>query len=194
MVYNDEEKTISWLLGYKDHGDKRHRSSVKLQGINYRDGEKITGPTREIEVGRRVVWSRKHDNRLAQNDETVAHKIMSFEETFNKLRTFSSLDMMQGMSATVSGTVMGIGGNVTTNVEARQHTELETEKFNTKRKEIVIEDSAHLHYPGPLYKEDDTGRTLIEEGPIWLIERPVATIHTVTPITPMGYLGCSDNY
>ena len=30
------------------------------------------------------------------------------------------------------------------------------------------------------------GRTLVEEGPIWLVERPIETIHTITPITQHG--------
>ena len=97
--YNDEEKTVKWGLGHKKHGDKRHRTHVTFQGINYRDGEKREGVTQSIEVDRHLGWSIKHDNRLVQNDETITRKIMSFEETFNKLRTFSSLDLIQRFSA-----------------------------------------------------------------------------------------------
>ena len=65
-----------------------------------------------------------------QNDETITRKIMSFEETFNKLRTFSSLDLIQRFSASAQGEIMGIGGSVSSSTEAHAHTEVETEKFN----------------------------------------------------------------
>ena len=181
--YNDEEKTVKWGLGHKEHGDKRHRTHVTFQGINYRDGEKREGVTQSIEVDRHLGWSIKHDNRLVQNDETITRKIMSFEETFNKLRTFSSLDLIQRFSASAQGEVMGIGGSVSSSSEAHAHTEVETEKFNRTKSETVIEDHVRVFYPGPI--RDADGR-LVEEGEVWLVERPVATIHTVTPITQWG--------
>ena len=73
--YDDEEKTLKWGLGYKKHGDKRMRTDITFQGIQYRDGDRDEGRTRETEMGRRIGWSRKHDNRLVQNDETVVVKI-----------------------------------------------------------------------------------------------------------------------
>ena len=191
-AYDDEEKTLSWGLGYKNTHDTRMKTSVKFEGIHYRDGEKIEGKTHEIETDRRIGWSRRHDNRLAQNDETVNVKLVSFEETFNKLRTFTSFDLVQSFSATGQGEIMGIGGSVSSNTTASAHTEIETEKFNTHREERIIDDSVRLCYPGPLYRTDldnngvAVGRTLVEEGPIWLIERPVVTLHTVTPITQWG--------
>ena len=104
----------------------------------------------ETEMGRRIGWSRKHDNRLVQNDETVVVKIASFEESFNKIRSFSSLDLMQSFTATAQGEIMGIGGSVTSKTEAKAHTELETETFNRTKKEIIIDDSVRLFYPGPI--------------------------------------------
>ena len=53
--YNDEEKTVAWGLGHKKHGDKRHRTHITFQGINYRDGEKHEGVTQSIEVDRHLV-------------------------------------------------------------------------------------------------------------------------------------------
>ena len=181
--YDDEEKTLKWGLGHKDHGDKRHRTHVTFQGINYRDGQKTEGRTRSIEVDRHLGWSVKHDNRLVQNDERITRKIVSFEETFNKLRTFSSLDLIQRFSATAQGTVLGIGGSVSSSGEVHAHTEVETEKFNRTKTETVIEDDVRVFYPGPI--RDPDGR-IIEQGEVWLVERPVATIHTVTPITQWG--------
>ena len=75
--YNDEEKTVVWGLGYRDGGDKRHRSRCSYVGIYYADGEKHEGPTRSIEVDRHLGWSVKHDNRLVQNDERITRKIVS---------------------------------------------------------------------------------------------------------------------
>ena len=189
--YDDDEKTLTWGLGHKKHGDKRHRTTVRFEGIHYRDGDKIEGKTHEIETDRRIGWSRKHDNRLAQNEETVNVKVVSFEETFNKLRTFSSFDLVQSFSASGKGEIMGIGGSVSSSTKASAHSEVETEKFNTHREERIIEDSVKLLYPGPLYRDDMVdgvvvGRTLVEEGPIWLIQRPVVTLHTITPITQWG--------
>ena len=181
--YNDEEKTLKWGLGHKKHGDKRHRTHVTFQGIHYADGEKQEGVTQSIEVDRHLGWSVKHDNRLVQNDERITRKIVSFEETFNKLRTFSSLDLIQRFSASAKGEVMGIGGSVSSSTEARAHSEVETEKFNRKKTETVIEDDVRVFYPGPI--RDEAGR-IVEQGEVWLVERPVATIHTVTPITQWG--------
>ena len=78
---------------------------------------------------------------------------------------------------------MGIGGSVSSSSEAHAHTEVETEKFNRTKSETVIEDHVRVFYPGPI--RDADGR-LVEEGEVWLVERPVATIHTVTPITQWG--------
>ena len=181
--YDDEEKTLRWNLGYKKHGDKRMRTEVTFQGIQYRDGDSDEGRTRETEMGRRIGWSRKHDNRLVQNDETVAVKIASFEESFNRFRSFSSADLSQRLSASAQGEIMGIGGSVTSTTEAKTHTELEAEKLNRTKKEIIIDDSVRLFYPGPI--RDDDGR-MVEEGEIWLVDRPVSTIHTVTPMVQWG--------
>ena len=190
--YDDEEKTIGWRLGTKKHGDKRHRSGVEYQGIHYTDGEYNEGVTHEVEVGRHVEWSVKHDNRLVQNDETINKKKVSYEETFNKIRTFSSLDLVQSFSASAQGSISGIGGSVSSSTTASAHSEIETETFNKKRTEVILDTGARIFYPGPLYRDDKDengvviGRTLVEEGPIWLVERPVSTIHTITPITQWG--------
>ena len=100
---------------------------------------------------------------LVQNDETVVIKIASFEESFNKIRTFSSLDLMQSFSATAQGEIMGIGGSVTSTTEAKAHTELETETFNRTKKEMIIDDSVRrvlsLGLSGMM-----RGRSLVEEG------------------------------
>ena len=188
--YRDEEKSIRWGLGH--HHKKGHRSSVEYQGIHYRDGDLTKGPTRSIEVDRRMVWSVKHDNRLVQNDETRSSKVVTFDESFNKLRTFSSLDLLQRFSSSAKGEVLGIGGSVTSTTEAKAHSEIETETFNRKKTERVLDTSARICYPGPLYRDDKdedgvvVGRTLVEEGPIWLVERPVSTIHTITPVEQWG--------
>ena len=138
--YDDEEKTIGWRLGTKKHGDKRHRSGVEYQGIHYTDGEYSEGVTHEVEVGRHVEWSVKHDNRLVQNDETINKKKVSYEETFNKIRTFSSFDLVQSFSASAQGSISGIGGSVSSSTTASAHSEIETETFNKKT------DGSHLGY------------------------------------------------
>ena len=208
--YDDSEKTLHWGLGHKeDGGDKRHRSRASYVGIHYGDGERIEGAKRQIVTNRRVAWSRKHDNRLAQNEETYGTKEVSFDETFNRIRTFSSFDLIQRFSASGQGEILGIGGSVSSSTEAHAHTEVETEKFNRTKKERVIDTSVHLQYPGPLYRDDYdlvldkagnpvldragnpvrelVGRTLVEEGPIWLITCPIETVHTVMPVTQWGF-------
>ena len=152
--YDDDEKTIAWGLGYKHHGDKRHRSGVRFEGITYRDGDKREGKTRSIEVDRRVVWSVKHDNRLVQNDETRSSKVMTYDETYNKIRTFSSFDLLNRFSASAQGEIAGIGGSVSNTTETHLHTELETEIFNKQKTERIIDTSARICYPGPLYRDD----------------------------------------
>ena len=199
-AYNEEDNSLHWGLGHKEHGDKRHRTRVSYIGIHYRDGDRHEGPTHQIVTNRRLAWSRKHDNRLAQNDETYGTKEMSYDETYNEIRTFSSLDLIQKFSATAQGEVLGIGGSVSSSTEAHAHTEVETKQFSKTKKERVIDTTAHLQYPGPLYREDYetvvdegggeyrrvSGRTLVEEGPIWLIKCMVETVHTVKSITQTG--------
>ena len=186
--YDDENKNLSWGLGHKHHGDKRHRTTLQFEGIHYQDGDTDEGRTQELVIDRRLAWSVKHDNRLAQNREHVGTKKVSFEETFNRIKTFSSFDLLNRFSASAQGEIAGIGGSVSNTTESRIHSEIETEKFNRKKVETVIDCSAELCYPGPIL--DEQGRVL-EEGQIWLIERWLETIQTVTPITQWGRLGCT---
>ena len=139
---------------------------------------------------------------------TVDEKISSFEETFNKLRTFSSLDIMSQFSATAQGEVLGIGGSVTNTSSIHAHTEVETEKFNRTKREKIIEDSVVLDYPGPVLYENDVFQdyprpglgpedqlvhrkgSVQYPGEVWLIERPVVTLQTTTPMTQWGVWDC----
>ena len=85
--YDHENKTMWYDLARKKHGDKRMRSTLKYEGIHYADGEQIEGKTTTVEIDHRIGWSRKLDNRQVANHVTVSEKIMSYEETFNKLRS-----------------------------------------------------------------------------------------------------------
>ena len=64
------------------------------------------------EIDHRIGWSRRHDNRRVQNDETVTEKVATFEETFDRLRSFSSPDVMQQFSASAQREIPGLGGSV----------------------------------------------------------------------------------
>ena len=191
-TYDDEEKTAEWAFGYKKHGDKRMRTTVYYQGITYADGEKREGKAYQRVEDSYSAWSVKHDNRLVQNDETISKKVASFEETYNQIETFSSLDLIQRFSATAQGEVAGFGGSVTSSTEAHAHTEVKTNKYDRQKREVVLDTSARICYPGPVYRDDyDTngqisGRTLVQEGPIWLVDRPIEVIHTVTPVEQEG--------
>ena len=199
-AYDHENKTIIYGIGHKKHGDKRHRTSVKFEGIYYKDGEQIEGKTNTVEIDHRVGWSRKLDNRKVANKVTVAEKIISFEETFNKLRTLSSLDIMNSFTASAQGEIAGIGGSVSQTSNVHAHTEVETEKMNHVKKERIIDDTTLLDYPGPvLYEEDETDEdgnhhrqgSVKYEGEVWLVERPVVTLQTTTPMTQWGNWDCA---
>ena len=200
-MYDHENKSISYGLGHKRHGDKRHRSSVKFEGIYYKDGKQIEGKTTEIEIDHRLGWSRRIDNRKVANKVTVAEKVILFEETFNKLRTLSSLDIVNNFSASAQGEISGIGGSVSSSTTTSIHTELETEKMNHTKKERIIDDTTTLDYPGPVLFEDDVfdddGNLLHRKGSIqysgdvWLIERPVLKLQTMTPMTQWGVWDCA---
>ena len=199
--YDHENKTMTWGLGHKKHGDKRHRTSVKYEAVHYADGEQIEGETTSIQIERRLGWSRRIDNRKVATKVTVTQKIMLYEETFNKLRTFSSLDIMNQFTASAQGEIAGIGGSVSQTSSITAHTEVETEKMNHKKTERVIDDTSELDYPGPiLYDADiygDAGALLHRkgsiqyEGDIWLIERPVMKLQTTTPMTQWGIWDCA---
>ena len=142
--YDHENKSITYGLGHKVHGDKRHRSAVTFEGIYYKDGKQIEGKTTTVEIDHRIGWSRKLDNRKVANSVTVAEKIISFEETFNKLRTLTSLDIMTSFSASAQGEIAGIGGNVSQSLQTHAHTEVETEKMNH-----VKEGACHRRHDRP---------------------------------------------
>ena len=191
--YDDDEKTVIWGLGHKRHGDKRHRSAVTYEGIHYADGDRDEGRTRpDCHGSSGCLEPGKHDNRLAQNDETFGLKKLTYDESFTRVRSFSSFDLLNRFSGSAQATIIGIGGSASSTTETHVHTELEAEKFNQTKSERVIDTSSHLYYPGPLYRTDldengvVIGRTLVEEGPIWLIECPIETVHTITPITEWG--------
>ena len=190
--YDDAEKSARWGFGHKRHGDRRHRTTVEYKGISYIDGEKTEGKTYQRVEDRYSAWSVRHDNRLVQNDETVTKKVVSYEETYNQIETFTSLDLMQRFSASAQGSIAGIGGTVTSTTEARAHTEVKTNQYDRQRREVVLDTSARIRYPGPVYRIDHdangeiSGTTLVQEGEIWLVDRPVEVIHTVTPIEQEG--------
>ena len=198
-AYKDEEKSLKWGLGHKDGGDKRHRTDVGYVGIHYADGDKREGATHEIVVDRRIEWSVRHDNRLLQNKQEKELNSMSFVETFNKLRTFSSFDLIQRFSASAKGEVLGIGGSSKFVYRRTRPYEIETEKFNRTKEERVLKDKFEILCPGPILYDadvvDDDGTvlhrkgTIAEEGKIWLVECPVATVHTVTPHYAVGNVG-----
>ena len=201
-AYDHPNKTIIYGIGHKKHGDKRHRTSVKFEGIYYKDGKQIEGKTNTVEIDHRIGWSRKLDNRKVANSVTVAEKIISFEETFNKLRTLSSLDIMNSFTASAQGEIAGIGGSVSNTSSMHAHTEVETEKMNHTKKERIIDDTTVLDYPGPVLFDydvlnDDDGTVLHRkgsvqyEGEVWLVERPVVTLQTTTPMTQWGNWDCA---
>ena len=169
--YDHEAKTLHFGLGHKRHGDKRHRTSVTFEGMHYAEGEKHEGPTRTVELDRRIGWSRLHDNRETVHNEVVTVSILSFEEWFNKLRTFTSVDLVQSLSISGSGSIAGFGGSVTSNSSVSVHTEIETEKFDHKKRETKIDDTVELEHG---------------LGFIYLTERPVLVLQTSTPITQFG--------
>ena len=175
--YDRENDTLSYRVGSKKHGDKRHRTNITFKGITYTDGEESKGKTKTFETDHRVGWSVVHDNRLGQHHEVRREKMMSYEETFNKIRTQSSLVIAQSLTATAQGEIMGFGGSVTTTSSATASTEVETEKFKHTKKESVIEDEVTLHY---------------EKGRVWLIERPLVTLQTVTPVKKWGIWDCAE--
>ena len=199
--YDHENKSIAWGLGHKKHGDKRHRTSVNFEAITYKDGKQEEGKTTAIEIDHRVGWSRKLDNRKVATKVTVTKKVMLYEETFNKLRTLTSLDIVNNFSASAQGEISGIGGSVSSSTTTSVHTEIETEKFNHTKKEQVLDDETVLDYPGPVLYEADVwdadGKVLHRkgsvqyEGDIWLIERPVLKLQTSTPMKQWGIWDCA---
>ena len=89
---------------------------------------------------------------------------------------------------------------MSTSTTTSAHTEVETEKLNHVKKEKVIDDTTVLDYPGPIYYEedetDDDGTfhrqgSVKYEGEIWLVERPVVTLQTATPMTQWGIWDCA---
>ena len=199
-AYNHENKTINYGLGHKHGGDKRHRTRVQYEGIYYKDGEQIEGKTNTVEIDHRMGWTRQIDNRKVANKVSVEKKVVLYEETFNKFRTLTSLDIANSLTSSAQGEIAGIGGSVSHTSSIHAHTEVETEKFNHIKKEQIIEDITTLDYPGPILFEkdvfDEDGNLLHRKGSIqydgevWLIERPILKLQTTTPMTQWGIWDC----
>ena len=169
--YDGEKKSLQIGLGYKSGSGKDHRTHATFSAINYRDGALSEGEKRTVELDRELAWSRKHDNRLVQNKETVAEKVLTYDETFNKLRSSTSLDIVNEMSISAHGEVAGFGGSVSSTTTTSAHTEVETEKFSHHKEEKVVDNTVEIVYP---------------MGEVWLIERPVVTLQTVQPVSQWG--------
>ena len=163
---------------------------------------RLKANTITIEIDHRIGWSRKLDNRWVANRVTVAEKIVSFEETFNKLRSLLfSLDIMNSLTASAKGEIAGIGGSVSQTSSIHAHTEVETEKMNHVKRERIIDDTTVLDYPGPvLFREDvfEEDGTLLHRrgsvqypGEVWLVDRPVLKLQTTTPMTQWGIWDCA---
>ena len=75
--------------------------------------------------------------------------MVSYEETYNEIKTFSSLDLIQRFSTTVKGEFSGIGATVTSSTEARAHSEVATNQFNSKKQEVRLDTSAHIRVSRP---------------------------------------------
>ena len=188
--YNHKNKNIEWLLGERKSASQHHgrfRTRVEFHAITYTDGKMTEGETKTFELDHRVGWSRRHDNRKVANKEVVEETIITFEETYNKVRSFSSLDVLTELTVTAQGEVAGFGGSVTEHTSIQAHTELEVEKFNHKKTEKKIVDNVTIEYPGPV--RNDAGE-IVTEGDVWLIERPVLTIQSITPVTQWGIWDC----
>ena len=160
--------------------------------MTYIDGEERVGKTYSRVEDRYLAWSVKHDNRRVQNDETVGEKKASYQETYSQIETLTSADLMQRFTATAQGEFSGIGGSVSSVTEARAHSEVATNKYNLKKEEVILDNSARIYYPGPVYRDDYdengllVGRTLVQEGEIWQVDRPIEVVHTVTPVEQDG--------
>ena len=191
--YSDEDKTIKWGLGHKKHGDKRHRTHATFTGIVYRDGERTEGATRSqsrltgASAGQAAStttgWWRTRKTSTSRSRRTMRRTTRSAPSPVARSDPALQRDRAKGE-------VLGIGGSVQSSTEVHAHTEVETEKWGRTKQEMVLEDQVRIAYPGPI--RDADGR-VVEPGNIWLIERPVATLHTITPITQHGLVGlCGD--
>ena len=196
MNYDHENKSIKWRFGYDKHGDKRKHTYVVIDGTFIRDGELDEGKVQTIERDYRIGWSRKHDNRLVQNHETVDVSVMIYKESYNKLRTLTSMDVLSELTVTAQGEFSGIGGSVTQHSSLAGHEEVETEKLNHKKEEQIVKDTVEIAYPGPVlykanvYAEDGTilhrQGDIEHPGEVYLIECPVMSIQTIQPVTQWG--------
>ena len=65
----------------------------------------VEGLTREVVVDEHIAWSVRHDNRLTQNKESVGEKKMTYDEEYDRIRSFTSLDLMQRFNASGSGEI-----------------------------------------------------------------------------------------
>ena len=135
-----------------------------------------------------MAWQVVHDNRKFQNRETIRRKVLTYKETYDKIRTFTSLDVMQEIVASAKGEIAGFGGSVQTTSKVGAHTEVETEKIGQTKEEQVIDDEVPIAMPGPVL--DEAGR-ILEEGEIWRLSRPLLTLRYITPVTQSGLWDCA---
>ena len=88
---------------------------------------------------------------------------------------------MQRFTATAQGEFSGIGGSgVIKSAEARAHTEVATNKYEPEEKRESSWTTPPASTTPARSTEDDydengllVGRTLVQEGEIWLVDRPI---------------------
>ena len=100
---------------------------------------------------------------------------------------------MQRFSASAQGEIAGIGGSVTSTTEARAHSEVKTNKYDRQKKEVILDTTARIFYPGPVYRDDYDANGQLSLGGRWYKRvrsgwwiRPIEVIHTVTPVEQEG--------
>ena len=179
------------------HGDKRMRTEVTFQGIFSTVTEiRDEGRTRETGNGtaHRLVpqasttaWSR--------TIETVVIKIASRSRNRS---TRSAPSRRSGPDAaasraTAQGEIHGHRRIGDSHDRGQGSHRAGTEKFNRTKKELIIDDTVRLFYPGPI-RDAARARTPGTEreeypGEVWLVERPVVTTADGDSDVTVGYMG-----
>ena len=90
----DAEQPHEWGLGWKRHGDKRHRTGITFDGFNYVDGDRREGATQIQHLGgNREGWSEIYKKSDVDIGVVVDEELSLLDETYTEDRVSASFEV-----------------------------------------------------------------------------------------------------
>ena len=164
-----------WKLGWKHHGDKRHRTRITFEGIDYSDGKSKDGTAKIFDLpSEGLGWSRTYNAKAIPVDEEINEEIELHEENSEDLNANFNVTNRTSIKADAKGGVDGIG-EVSTSFESETTASVGGGwgRASASSRTIAHKIKTAVHVP---------------VGEKVLVSVDVVKRKTVTPVTEDGYI------